>query len=167
MQRGTCKMRKQLIKTKNQSGFTIIEVLIVLAIAGLILLIVFLAVPNLQRNSRNTQRKNDVQAILGAISEYESNNAGSLPTTYNNGVITGTGSVSSNVKMGYYTGIADGSGFATGRQSAVTTDVVNIVTGAQCDPAVPGGTIVGSARQIAIQYEIEGGSGFVPSCQTS
>src|SRR6202012_43961 len=61
------------------TGFTIIEVLIVLAIAGLILMIVFLAVPALQRNSRNTQRKNDVQALLGAISEYEDNNNGSLP----------------------------------------------------------------------------------------
>ncbi|HPW47952.1 MAG TPA: prepilin-type N-terminal cleavage/methylation domain-containing protein, partial [Candidatus Saccharibacteria bacterium] len=35
---------------KDQKGFTIIEVLIVLAIAALILLIVFLAVPALQRN---------------------------------------------------------------------------------------------------------------------
>ncbi|MDQ3065292.1 MAG: prepilin-type N-terminal cleavage/methylation domain-containing protein, partial [bacterium] len=34
----------------NNKGFTIIEVLIVLAIAGLIMLIVFLAVPALQRN---------------------------------------------------------------------------------------------------------------------
>ncbi len=65
---------------KRESGFTIIEVLIVLAIAGLILLIVFLAVPALQRNSRNTQRKNDVAAILGAFSEAVNNNAGKLPT---------------------------------------------------------------------------------------
>src|SRR5215210_6728854 len=66
------------IKSKSE-GFTIIEVLIVLAIAGLILLIVFLAVPALQRNSRNTSRKNDVANILGAISEYTNNNNGQLP----------------------------------------------------------------------------------------
>jgi prepilin-type N-terminal cleavage/methylation domain-containing protein len=34
----------------NKKGFTIIEVLIVLAIAGVIMVIVFLAVPALQRN---------------------------------------------------------------------------------------------------------------------
>ena len=52
-------------KTKRDEGFTIIEVLIVLAIAGLIMLIVFLAVPALQRNSRNTQRTNDASLIGG------------------------------------------------------------------------------------------------------
>jgi prepilin-type N-terminal cleavage/methylation domain-containing protein len=41
---------KNIYKQKRQQGFTIIEVLIVLAIAALILLIVFLAVPALQRN---------------------------------------------------------------------------------------------------------------------
>ena len=49
----------QNLKKRNQ-GFTIIEVMIVLAIAGLIMLIVFLAVPALQRNQRNTARKQDV-----------------------------------------------------------------------------------------------------------
>jgi prepilin-type N-terminal cleavage/methylation domain-containing protein len=39
---------------KNEQGFTIIEVMIVLVIAAVIMLIVFLAVPALQRNSRNT-----------------------------------------------------------------------------------------------------------------
>ena len=47
---------RSYIGKKRAEGFTIIEVLIVLAIAGLILLVVFLAVPALQRNARNTQR---------------------------------------------------------------------------------------------------------------
>ena len=68
-------------KSKREEGFTIIEVLIVLAIAGLIMLIVFLAVPALQRNSRNTQMKNAAAAILGGISEFTNNNNGQLPTT--------------------------------------------------------------------------------------
>lgn len=64
--------------TKDQKGFTIVEVLIVLAIAGLIILIVLLAVPALQRNSRNTQRGNDVSQVSGAISERVNNNNGQL-----------------------------------------------------------------------------------------
>jgi prepilin-type N-terminal cleavage/methylation domain-containing protein len=64
----------------NMKGFTIIEVLIVLAIAGLIMVIVFLAVPSLQRNSRNTQIRNDAASVLGYINEFSSNNNGKLPT---------------------------------------------------------------------------------------
>ena len=64
---------------KNQQAFTIIEVLIVLTIVGLIMLIVFLAVPALQRNSRNTQRKHDVASLLAAVSEYTGNHDGNLP----------------------------------------------------------------------------------------
>lgn len=67
-------------KIRNKvAGFTIIEVLIVLAIAGLVMLVVFLAVPALQRNSRNSQRGSDVAAALGGVSEYVSNNNGTLP----------------------------------------------------------------------------------------
>ncbi|MGC1176671.1 MAG: type II secretion system protein, partial [Candidatus Saccharimonadales bacterium] len=63
------------------AGFTIIEVLIVLAIAGIILLIVFQAIPTLQRNSRNDQRKQNVTVILEKISNYELNNTGDIPDT--------------------------------------------------------------------------------------
>lgn len=73
---------------KRSEGFTIIEVLIVLAIAGLIMLIVFLAVPALQRNSRNTSIKNDVGNVLGGIAEYQAANGGAMPTG-----IAGTGTI--------------------------------------------------------------------------
>ncbi len=68
-------------ETRKSKGFTIIEVLIVLAIAGLILLIVFLAVPALNRNSRNTQRRTDVSKFLGGVQEVANNTNGDLPTT--------------------------------------------------------------------------------------
>jgi prepilin-type N-terminal cleavage/methylation domain-containing protein len=71
---------KNVYKQKRQEGFTIIEVLIVLAIAALILLIVFLAVPSLQRNARNTQRKSDIANLASAMSNFEGNNSGALPT---------------------------------------------------------------------------------------
>src|ERR1700722_11915887 len=69
------------LNKKREEGFTIIEVLIVLAIAGLILLIVFLAVPALQRNARNTSRKNDAAAAVAAVNEFVDNNNGTLPGT--------------------------------------------------------------------------------------
>lgn len=66
---------------KREKGFTIIEVLIVLAIAALILLIVFLAVPALQRSARNTTIKNDAASLAGGFSEYASNNEGGVPAS--------------------------------------------------------------------------------------
>jgi prepilin-type N-terminal cleavage/methylation domain-containing protein len=54
-------------------GFTIIEVMIVLAIAGLILLMVFLSVPALGRNARNAERKNDLGKFVAAVEEYRVN----------------------------------------------------------------------------------------------
>lgn len=65
-------MLKKVQKSKSE-GFTIIEVLIVLAIAGLVMLIVFLAVPALQRNSRNTSRSNDASRLAAAVNECLSN----------------------------------------------------------------------------------------------
>lgn len=68
-----------LINKNNKKGFTIIEVVLVLAIAGLIFLMVFLALPALQRSQRDTQRKNDASRLRAAITDYSSNNRGSLP----------------------------------------------------------------------------------------
>ncbi len=65
----------------RERGFTVIETLIVLAIAGLILLIVLLAIPALTRSSRNNQRRQDVQTVLQAVSTYELNNSGNVPST--------------------------------------------------------------------------------------
>ncbi len=70
------------MKQRNQiKGFTIIEVVLVLAIAGLIFLMVFIAIPALQRNQRDTQRKDDVSRAMTAINNYSSNNRGRLPTS--------------------------------------------------------------------------------------
>ncbi len=68
------------VQLKNkQKGFTIIEVVLVLAIAGLIFLMVFIALPALQRNQRDTQRKNDLSRAQTAINSYQSNNRGAVP----------------------------------------------------------------------------------------
>jgi prepilin-type N-terminal cleavage/methylation domain-containing protein len=75
---------------QKQKGFTIIEVVLVLAIAGLIFLIVFLALPQLQKSRRDTQRKNDVGRILSSMENYASNNQGQYPAdaTAANGTFT-------------------------------------------------------------------------------
>src|SRR5665213_75866 len=73
--------------SKNNNGFTIIEVLIVLAIAGLIMLVVLLAVPGLQRTQANTAAKTDATHIAAAITSYTSNDNGVLPTSSTVGTV--------------------------------------------------------------------------------
>ena len=75
------KHKSQPYNNTNNKGFTIIEVVLVLAIAGLIFLMVFIALPTLQRNQRDTQRKNDMARLKTAIDSYKSNNRGRMPTT--------------------------------------------------------------------------------------
>ena len=72
--------------TKNKKGFTIIEVVLVLAIAGLIFLMVFIALPALQSSQRNTQRRNDISRFLTAVNDFQSNNSGRSPFDATSGV---------------------------------------------------------------------------------
>lgn len=79
----TSKHTLKHIKKGEPRGFTIIEVMIVLAIAGLIMLIIFLAVPALQRNARNANRRNDVGLVIAYVAEYRSLNKGAWPSSCN------------------------------------------------------------------------------------
>ena len=76
-------------KHKLNYGFTIIEVVLVLAIAGLIFLMIFLGLPALQRSQRNTARKQDYSKIASAIQTYKANNKGEFPTFEKVGERTG------------------------------------------------------------------------------
>ena len=67
-------------KQNDKKGFTIIEVMLVIAIAGLIFMLVFLALPALQRSRRDQQRKTDMSRITSALENYKSNNRGAIPT---------------------------------------------------------------------------------------
>lgn len=67
--------------TQTSKGFTIIEVVLVLAIAGLIFLMVFVALPALNAGQRDTARKSDAGTVVSAISTYVSGNRGTFPTT--------------------------------------------------------------------------------------
>jgi len=71
---------KFMSMNQKDKGFTIIEVVLVLAIAGLIFLMVFIALPALQRSQRDTQRKNDLSRMITQLTSYSSNNRGAVPT---------------------------------------------------------------------------------------
>lgn len=63
-------------QTSKKQGFTIIEVVLVLAVAGLIFLMIFLAIPALQRAQRDNGRKRSVGLVVAAIQNWRANNKG-------------------------------------------------------------------------------------------
>ena len=60
-------------------GFTIVETLIVLVIAGIMLLLVLEVIPSLKRTASNNERKQDVATILNAVSQYELKDSDNFP----------------------------------------------------------------------------------------
>jgi len=136
---------------KDNKGFTIIEVLVVLAIAGLILLVVFLAVPALQRNSRNTQIRTAASSVAGSVNEYISTNGGKLPDSVEieNGVTTVKGAAGTTTINGKVPG------------NFVTGDIV-YNKGKKCNGNNAG---EGSTRQFAITFKIETSNTIIlPQC---
>lgn len=169
-------MLKQKIKN-NSEGFTIIEVMIVLAIAGLILLIVFLAVPALQRSSRNTSRKNDASRVASAVSEFVSDNNGSLPGQETGAYVAATAATDGSTilkdagTLGQLSLTAGASAQganklavlngAPGVQPTAADNEIILYEGATCSGAT---VVAGSTRQIAEMYPIEQNGGYVFSC---
>ncbi len=68
------------LSSQRSSGFTLIEIMLVLAIAGLIMVIVFLAVQGAQRSNRDRARQDMVNRAVASLNSYAGNNNGAYPT---------------------------------------------------------------------------------------
>lgn len=164
-----------MLKKSNQKGFTIIEVLIVLAIAGLILLVVFLAVPALQRNSRNNTKRSDVSKALGAVGEFTANNNGKIPATADLTTLTNSANLSNGTTLyaSIPTTVATAKAMGTGEIEIVTGVVCNqsatMVTAATLtDANFQGILTAGSTRSVVAIYSVESNGGQnTTQCQGS
>ncbi len=148
--------------TKSKSGFTIIEVVLVLAIAGLIFLIVFLAVPALQRSQRDTQRKSDLGRFMSQISNYKSNNRGNSPAPANIAAFQTTylnvgGDTFGDPQGSAYT-------YVTGAGAAPAAGTIRYTMPGRCHAANAGVTVAGTGQQVAASIGLEGGGAY---CQQS
>lgn len=148
---------------KQTKGFTIIEVVLVLAIAGLIFLMVFIALPALQRGQRDNQRRDDMSRFMSQINSYSTNNRGNVPTANAAGMTaSGTGFLDAYMKRadGEFKDPQTGQNYLItyGTGGNATTRTMVYATSAKCD----GENIVantGAARSVAVKIKLEG-SGF-------
>jgi len=150
---------------KRAEGFTIIEVLIVLAIAMVIILIVFFAIPGLRRNSRNTQRRTEVSRYAGAVSEWANNNNGVLPSLAADLTTPATG-VNAFANMSVLTAPTAVTGAGVVANTATVTTIL-FVTGTVC-AGTNATNVNASTRQFTILYATESSTGTaIPQCLAS
>lgn len=134
-------------------GFTIIEVVLVLAIAGLIFLMVFLALPQLQASRRDTQRKSDAGRILAGAENFASNRNGVYPSSVDSDWIA------TNMPGDF----TDPSGIAydfVSNQTALDDSSAGTIyysIGSQCTTDGSSGFVPGAPRDIAVQMKLEAG----------
>lgn len=146
-------------KTK---GFTIIEVVLVLAIAGLIFLVVFLALPALQRGQRDNQRKQDLSRLMSQVTAYQSNNQGSLPygewDTFRSNYLTNNATFEDPTTGGDYAITQQASTTGAGLPTSIEAGEIFVYPGLKCTDMTGSATANTSSRTLAaIVYQEQGG----------
>ena len=162
-----------LSNKKNTHGFTIIEVLIVLAIAGLIMLVVFLAVPALNRNSSNRSLKAEGSNIAAAYKEASHNKggaalaAGVYSSTHTGASINDADRVFASAGTSRITKlsiIANAVGTDPAAQAPTKGDQALIVLNAACAAQNDPDPIAGNGRQVAVIFQLDVASGTTYVC---
>src|SRR5882757_3970226 len=74
----------------NRSGFTIVELLIVIVVIGILAGLVITTFTGIQQKARNTERQTDIKAIHGQVEAYYAQN-GRYPTLANLNDVTWRG----------------------------------------------------------------------------
>src|ERR1700759_3299522 len=60
---------------KNNRGFTIVELLIVIVVIGILAALVIVTYNGIQQKARDTERKTDIKALQGHLEAYWADNA--------------------------------------------------------------------------------------------
>jgi prepilin-type N-terminal cleavage/methylation domain-containing protein len=145
----------------KQKGFTIIEVVLVLAIAGLIFLMVFIALPALQASQRDTARKNDASIVASWLTSYESNNQGKQPagatdtTIFNSGASPAVNTYSLDVSTNTSTIVVVKKGSAP---TTVPVNQIDVVVGYTCNTVAANGSVslTAATNKSAVITRLEG-----------
>jgi type II secretion system protein G len=138
---------------KKQSGFTIVELLIVIVVIGILAGLVITTFTGIQQKARNTERQTDIKAIHGQLEAYYAQN-GKYPTLADMNDATWR---TSNMKGLDTEALKDPKGAAATLAAAAAADVYSyVVTPSDCDNST-GGDCTG----YTLTATNEGGGTFV------
>lgn len=124
-------------QTKSKNGFTLLEILLVIAAIGILAAIVIVAInPNRQlAQARNAQRQSDAQAILNAAYQAIIDEAAAGTTTFRDALPTTAAEI---YQDGTATGTTDCTGTPVDMSSAGSLDVTTTYLSAvPQDPSEP------------------------------
>ncbi|MBI3380274.1 type II secretion system protein [Candidatus Gottesmanbacteria bacterium] len=121
---------------KNQKGFTLIEILVVIGILAVLFAIALVAINPARQFSQanNTKRRSDVNALLNAVHQYAADNKGALPAAITTSALT----------------IGNGTGEADICASVVTKYLAALPR----DPLVTGGDVTDCTASYTTNYKV-------------
>ena len=161
MQKGSLMTKKNI---KSKKGFTIIEVVLVLAIAGLIFLMVFVALPALQRSQRDTQRRDDMARFMSQLSQYVSASTAAYNSFITNYLKAGGDtfadpSTGADYKIVAAVKCTTGSAGCPNQTTSTTAEysalgAISVYTNATCNGENP--VYIKGDRKVAITLKLEG-----------
>ena len=130
-------------KQKTLKGFTLIEILVVVALIAILTAITFIAI-NPAKNfadTRNAQRSSDVVQILNAVTQYTSEQGNSLTTLVAGGtaIPSCVGDATASPAYGALP-IGTGAGNVNLTGTGINRLVPDFIVGIPTDPQIIGGT---------------------------
>lgn len=121
-----------MAKTKSlQHGFTLIELLVVIGILAILLAITLIAINPTKhfQDSRNTQRRANLSAILNGLYAYESTNAGNMAPAVKNLTSTAVSLGNGTPTVATATSFANPNlTFTVGAGNTITSGAVNVTS---------------------------------------
>ncbi len=124
-------------KKLNKKGFTLIEVVLVLAIGGLIFLLAFLAFRQASGNRRDTARRADAGRVVAEIQNFAADKNGAFPTASCTLSAAGTTATFADLMRDYLGGAAEfkdptGVGYTCVTIAPASTGQVRYTLGSTC-----------------------------------
>jgi len=143
-----------------------------MAVAAMMLLVVFLAVPALQRNARNSQRRHDAEFIASQRVQYNLDNQTAIIA----GGFNCDPPITTKLFCGYISGSLSyydlsnvtfhNSGTTPPGTVPAVSDLDHIISDTffNCDPSGSTAVVSTNMRNMIVLFAIETGSGLAPQC---
>ena len=146
---------------KRQSGFTIVELLIVIVVIGILATLVIVTFTGIQQKARNSQRQTDINALDSHLEAYYAQ-TGSYPSF---AVLTSSGWAGANMKGLDPEALVDpkGGNLQSGSSDATHYGYDAKAGGAACTDTGTGTAATSNCDSFTLTATLEGGGTYTKS----